>query len=226
MKSMKKLFAVVLAVVMLFGVMSVSTFASTEDPEVTVYFTTNMFTAGGYVDGQGPVVQTYRSNLDPQYHTNTGFDYQGIKVKRSEILANLTTIRSTYAPSGYSSDPNVLDAIVRALQSQLDEENEPIYTIECGWDSYNTPNGGYINSYSPDGEPVYYSTYQVQKTETVGGVPVTTTYNVYSGYGLRYAFGPVGNISEPTYYASYYDIYDGMVIVVDYSYYQFFYPAS
>ena len=219
MKKTRKLFAAILAVVMLFSIMSISTYASPEDPEVTVYFTTNMFSPGGYVDGVGPVISTYRSDYDPQEHSNTGFSYLGIKVKRSEILANLASIRGEYAPAGYTSNPNILDAVIFALKDNN-------YTVSCGWDSYNTPNGGYINSYSPNGVAVTYPTYMDTKTETIGGVEVETDYYVYSGIGIRYAFGTNGNITEPSLYATNYEISDGMEIVVDYSYYQFYYPAD
>lgn len=219
---MKKIMVLALALVMLCGLMNVNAFASADDPEVTVYVTTGMFSLGGYDDtNRCPVVQTYKSSEDPGSHLLTGFS-GAITVKSSVIQTNLSSIRAKYAPSGYTSDINVLDAIICALTVNTS------HTISCGWDSYNSPNGGYINSFTPGGVPSYNATTSAEKEEYVDGVLTPVQYTVYSGTGLKIAYNTAsgGTITEPSTYSTGQTIVDGMVIVLDLSAYEIYYPVS
>ena len=220
MRNFKKVLSLCLVLVMLCSMMSISAFASSDDPEVTVYVTTGMFSQGGYDDAnRRPIIQTYLTGEDPADHPLYGFTSTGIKVKKSEINARLTDIRDEYAPTGYSSDPNVLDAIICALAIKND------YTVSCGWDSITTPNGGYINSFDPTGIPQYNDVDHATKYEYVEGVLTPFEYTIYSGTGLKIAYNTSsgGTIVEPLTYSTEQEIVDGMSIVLDYSSYVIYY---
>jgi len=220
-KKFKKLAALILTVVMVFGVMSISAYASATDPEVTVYVTTNMFETGEYDDvNHCPVIQTFKKTESPSNHLMTG--YTPITVKVSDLTTyGLSSIRSYYN-SSFTGNANVLDAIIYALIGKGQ-------TVYCGWDSFTSPNGGYINSFYNDGIPAYNDpAYNVPKVE--GGT--TVYYTIYSGTGLKVActqefededeetYYALDEISE---YATRYELTDGMDIVIDLSPYVIYY---
>ena len=207
MRNFKKALSLCLVLVMLCSVMSISAFASNDDPYVTVYITEGMFTEGGYDDNAGePIIQTFMVGEDPSDYLMSG--YTAISFNRSDI--NTTTTRAYYN-SSLTGSANVLDAIIHALRSKTQ-------TPVCYWDTWNSPNGGYVYSFSPDGIPETYDTEQ----DTKNGV----LYDVYSGTGLKVAFTQAnGTVDEPTNYATNYTLTDNMVIVLDMSDYVIYYPA-
>lgn len=216
-----KLLAVVLSIVMVFGVFGIPTFASPTDKEVTVYVTTNMFSEGGYDDDNHcPLIQTYKKTENPANHLMSG--YTAINVKESDLNAyGLSTIRAYYN-SSFTGNANVLDAIIYALITKGQ-------TVYCGWDSYTSPNGGYVSSFYNDGIPSYDPTqYNVPKTENGN----TVYYTVYSGTGLKVACtqtfydiddNPYTELDEIAQYATQYELTDEMVIVIDMSDYVIYY---
>ncbi len=207
-KSTKKVLSVILSVMLLCSVMSISVFATENDPFITVYITEDMFTEGGYdTENRTPIIQTYKVGVSPVSHLMPG--YSAITFNRSDI--NTTTTRAYYN-STLVGNANVLDAIIYAL---LTENQTPV----CYWDTWNSPNGGYVYSFSPDGMPDTY--------DTEYGVEVDNVlYDIYSGTGLKVAFTQAnGVVDEPALYANNYSLSDNMVIVLDMSEYLIYYPA-
>lgn len=213
MKRMRKLLSLVLALVMLCGFMSVNTFASSTEATVTVYVTTGMFSPGGYDFDEGKaVLQEYLGGTptaDNYFSTTLGKQ----EIKISDISTHVTAARACYAaPSTFTGNPNVLDAIYTALAMQS-------RTPFGGWDAYNSPNGGYLSGFGSDG----YATYNTpDEYEAADG----TTYDVYTGTGWQIACTQSGTITECSTYGTNYSLYDGMVIVFDLSAYTIYYPQS
>lgn len=207
MKHVKKIVSLVLALVMALS-LNVTTFAAentaalADTDMVTVYFTKNTFTEGGltgyqeYTGGNSPAATSYNTDLVADC---------AITLSVSEI--NQYMNRSVYK-SDYTGNLNVLDAIIAALRKQ----NSSI-AISGGWDSYTTPNGGYINSAG-----TVVPTYGETRTATVDGV----SYTVYTGYGYNIACTQDGVLRELDYYGTEYDLTAGMKIVFDYGYYEIY----
>ena len=210
MKHMRKALSLllVLAMVVCFAVPAMA--ATPSNVTVTVYVTTGMFTEGGYNSTTGKIeAQTFLQTENPANHL---FDkYVKTEVSTSRVSAKtLASYRTVYNPVGLSNDMNVLDAIIAALKSNG-------YTCAGGWDTYNTPNGGYISSVSPNGVP----TSNTPTTKTIGDV----TYTVYSGTGWQIAFKEAGATSYtvPTQYGTNYTLTNGMTIIFDLSPYVIYY---
>ena len=83
------------------------------------------------------------------------------------------------------------------------------YSYTGGWDTWNTPNGGYISSVAGfTGE---------SKTEEVEINNVL--YTKYSGSGWNIAFKQGNGFEVPAYYGNNYPVTNGMIIVFDFSAY-------
>lgn len=208
MKHAKKVLALALVLIMVFS-LNITAFASSDDPVVTVYVTTGMYTPGGYDPEHGFIDPT----LQPQDPANYPFDEtEPVEVDWDSIEVFLDDIRDPdigyNAPSTLSSNVNALDAIWFALMLQG-------YTPVGGWDSISTTPGGYIHAVYPNGEPTTNPTTIVN----IGGVD----YYKYSGYGWRIALKyPNGSWQTAGAYGTYYTIVDGMEIIFDYSYYEIY----
>ncbi len=216
MKNFKKLLSICLVIVMLCGVMSIDVFAHSDTDVYTVYFTRGNFTTGGYdFDTDTYIASTYQGT-SPTPASSTAFasDLFPVTVTRSSI--NTTTTRAIYAPnSECTGDINVLDVILTALISKG-------RTPYGGWDSYNTPNGGYITGFDDDGSTDYYG-YE----EYVA--PNGDLYYKYTGTNWQIAYNTSVNgtlSAASTYGTSITDLFNGMVIVFDLSDYEMYYPAS
>lgn len=216
MRHMRKALSLllVLAMVVCFAVPAMA--ASPADATVTVYVTTGMFTKGGINGTTGAQIPQAFSGGDPASHLLTG--YTKVTLDIEDITSEqLTTYRGKYnAPTTLSTDVNVLDAVVAALSIRG-------FTCAGGWDSYSTPNGGYISSVSPNGIPENHV-----GTATINGV----NYTKYYGTGWNLAFTQYNEETEafeyvvPKYYGTRYIVEDGMTIVFDLSAYELYYPAN
>ncbi len=213
MKRMRKLLTLTLVLAMFCGLMSANTFASDTEPTVTVYVTTGMFTPGGYDFDEGEaILQEYVGGTPTSAnYFSTTLGKQEIKI--SDINTYITTARACYeAPSTFTGNPNVLDAIYTALVMQN-------RTPFGGWDIYTAPNGGYISGFASDG----YASYDTPgEYEAADG----TTYDVYTGTGWQIACTQSGTVTECSTYGTNYSLFDGMVIVFDLSAYTIYYPQS
>lgn len=198
----------VLAMVVCFAVPAMA--ASPENVTVTVYVTTGMFTSGGYDEATNTFTsQEFRQSERPAAHLFDNYKMKRISTANVDATA-LASYRAVYSPVGLTNDMNVLDAIIAALKANG-------YTCAGGWDTYNTPNGGYISSVSPNGVP----TSNTPTTRTIGNV----TYTVYSGTGWQIAFKEKGasTYTVPSQYGTNYTLTDGMTIIFDLSPYVIYY---
>ena len=208
-KTSRKVLSVVLAVMLLCSIMSISVFAD-NDPSVTVYITTGMFTEGGYnTTTNRPELQHYNSSTVPGSgnYFNSTIGKQIIKI--SDI--NVSTTKGYYgnpSVSDLEASPNVLDAIIFALTNKG-------YTPVGGWDSWG--DGGYISYFTPDGSTYYNPNNPTQVTKN--GV----TYYVYTGTGWQIACTQNGSLSEIDSYGTNFGLVDGMDIVFDLSNYTIYY---
>lgn len=208
MKTSKKIISMILCLVMLCSIMSIAAFADSDDPEVTVYVTTGMYTIGGYdYTNHTPVRQTLK-NLDPE--DNPFSYYEVIPVDYWSIESCLEMCHEVY-DENYAGDVNVLDAIIFSLMMN---------GFDCygGWDNcinrpQNVP-GGYVHDVLPNGSG---SVTVGSETDSVTGV----TYATYLGKGWRVAIKYPGetyfDIEDYDLYATSFDIVDGMEIIFDYS---------
>lgn len=200
-----------LCLVMLCSIMSISAFASEAEPSVTVYITTGMFTEGTPSDPQH-----YQSGVNPAAHPLNNSHTWAQTVTLSNVNKALTTTQGIYhGVAGRMEVPNLLDAIIVALH----QAGIQYVDITGGWDDYDPSQpGGYINGFTPGGEPKVNET----KTETIDDI----TYRVYSGTGWQIAYGTaVSNIEAIDLYGTNYGLEDGMIIVFDLSPYAFYYEA-
>lgn len=191
----------VLAMVVCFAVPAMA--ASPEGATVTVYITRDKFTKGGIDSNGKQIPQAYIGGVPTSY-------VKKVEVKPSEITASeLAQYRNSYSnPNTTSTTVNVLDAIACALT-----KSNLAYT--GGWDTYNTPNGGYISSVSGfSGE---------SKSEEVEVNNVL--YTKYSGSGWNIAFNQGNGFEVPAYYGNNYSVTNGMIIVFDFSAYELYYAA-
>lgn len=212
-KNIKKLAALMLAVIMAFGLMGVITYASEDDPVVTVYITRTNFSAGGYDFDDGEYIPSEYEGLSPTpaYITRYSDDLFAIDVHLNQI--NTTATRAVYN-SGYSGALNALDVIIAALQAKGKNVNG-------GWDSYN--GGGYITGFDGDDSSnyFYYEDYYDDISES--------WFRHYTGMNWQFAYNTVedGILTESNVYGtSVTNLFDGMHIVFDLSFYNMFYPAS
>ena len=218
-KRLLSLIMSVMMVVVLVVPAAAATTDTTSGGTVTVYVTYGMFTKGGYdTVAKAPKAQEYNSTgLPTSDKINGNFSkINGVEYSIDDIAAYSEGFRYVYgAPEDFTNYPNVVDAILTAFDMEYPNLTADIV---CGWDSYTTPNGGYINSIPNGGEPVYNAT----TTTTLDGV----NYNVYSGYGWNIAIGTSSsNISSIEHYGTEYTLTDGMIIVFDYSAYELYYAA-
>lgn len=201
MKHMRKALSLllVLAMVVCFAVPAMA--ASPEGATVTVYITTDMFTKGGIDDNGNQVLQAYKGGVPTDY-------VKMVEVKPSEITATeLVQYRNSYSnPDITSTTVNVLDAIACALtKSNL--------TYTGGWDDWNDPEGGYINSVQGF----------VGNSGSEKVVVNNTTYTKYYGSGWNIAFNQGNGFEVPAYYGNNYPVTNGMIIVFDFSAYELYY---
>ena len=148
----KRLLSLIMAVMMVVVLVVPAAAATTDTNEpatVTVYITEGLFDEGGFANG-APRQQAYIKDGEPDasdWMTQLPFDEEFTPmVLDSDTIAALMD-RSLYsAPDSYTEEnpnPNVLDAIIVALMLNG-------YTdIAGGWDTINTPNGGYIHTVAP-----------------------------------------------------------------------------
>lgn len=209
----KRLLSLIMAVMMVVVLVvpaAAATTTTNEPATVTVYITEGLFDEGGFANG-APRQQAYIKDGEPDasdWMTQLPFDEDFTPmVLDSDTIAALMD-RSLYsAPDSYTEEnpePNVLDAIIVALMLNG-------YTdIAGGWDTINTPNGGYIHTVAP-----VQPTYQPTTQETIAG----TTYNVYRGFGWNIACTQGDSIQAISLYGTNYSLTDGMVIVFDFSAY-------
>lgn len=214
MKRMKRVLALVLVMIMVFS-LNITAFASSDDPEVTVYLTTNMFTKGGYdpahqYDPDHGITVPELKDENPACHP---FDQtEPIDVDWDTIEVFLDDIRDSTtgynAPTTLSSDVNALDAIWFALMMEG-------YVPSGGWDSISTTPGGYIHQVYPNGIPTTGQTTIVN----IAGVD----YYKFTGTGWRIALKyPNGDWHEAAAYGTYFTIVDGMQIIFDISEYEIY----
>ena len=156
----KRLLSLIMAVMMVVVLVVPAAAATTDTNEpatVTVYITEGLFDEGGFANG-APRQQAYIKDGEPDasdWMTQLPFDEEFTPmVLDSDTIAALMD-RSLYsAPDSYTEEnpnPNVLDAIIVALMLNG-------YTdIAGGWDTINTPNGGYIHTVAPV-QPTYQPT--------------------------------------------------------------------
>lgn len=201
MKHMRKALSLllVLAMVVCFAVPAMA--ASPEGATVTVYITRDMFTEGGIDSNGKQIPQAYIGGVPTSY-------VKKVEVKPSEITASeLAQYRNSYSnPNTTSTTVNVLDAIACALtKSNL--------TYTGGWDTYSTPNGGYISAVSG-----FTGNSKVETVEIDG-----IEYTKYSGSGWNIAFNRGSGFEVPQYYGTSYDVANGMIIVFDFSAYALYY---
>lgn len=211
-KNIKKIAAFMLAVIMVFGLMGVVTYASELDPVVTVYITKTNFSAGGYDFEHGEYIPSEYQGLSDTPADSTKFsdDLFAVEVHLNQI--NTTSTRAVY-DSTYSGALNALDVIIAALQSK----GKNVYG---GWDTYN--DGGYITGFDGDGSSnySYYEMYYDDFSES--------WFRHYTGMNWQFAYNTVedGILTESNVYGtSVTNLFDGMHIVFDLSFYNMFYPA-
>lgn len=209
MKHMKKAFSLIMALVMVICLAVPAFAASTDEATVTVYVTTGMFTEGGYDPDHGTFkTQEFKDSENLDKHLFDGMEPLVLDAATVSALLfsedGYVGIREVYsAPATLSSDVNVLDAIICALQLNG-------YECEGGWDSVSTYPGGYVHSVTPNGIPTGGST-----KATIDGVE----YTKYYGTGWRIAIGQNDEFTTPSKYGTSFPIQDGMIIVFDLSSY-------
>ena len=211
----KRFTAVLLAVIMMFGVMGITAYASEDDPVVTVYFTKHNFTSGGYDFEEGEPIYSYYIGTSPAptYQTRFSDDLFSVQVHINQI--NLTDTRSVYN-SGYTGAKNALDVIIAALQSES-------RVVHGGWDLYSDPQGGYITGFDDDGSTDYYG-YVIYPDDISG-----EDFYLYTGTNWQFAYNTSVNgtlVESDTYGTNVTNLFDGMVIVFDLSYYSMYYPVN
>lgn len=208
MKMAKRILSLALVLVMV-ACMSVTVFATSENPSVTVYATTGMFTLGGIDANENFVDQEFIGGNPAGYLIA---NYEPFEATAEYISYGLAAYREVYnSQLGASSPVNVLDAIIFSLEANS-------YTCTGGWDSYTGPNGdlipgGYVHNVT--GARNYPGTVTVTSNAlTKGGV----SYDRYSGDGWKMMIKyPNGTYETPEHYGTYYPIVDGMEIIFDYS---------
>lgn len=211
----KRLFAVLFAVMMLCSIMSINAVATSGT--VTVYFTCNQFSPGGYnfnedVTLESYIPSTYIGSNPPASTSAFASDLFPVVVNLDNINStNIDDIREVYDPDGYcTGNTNILDVIVYALISQS-------RTPYGGWDSYN--GGGAVYGFGSDG----YTTYEDPTIEVHNG----RNYYLYEGTNWQIAYTPAGSntLTAASSYGSSILASNGMVIVFDLSDYTMYYPA-
>lgn len=214
-KTSRKALSLFLAVLMLCSIMSISAFATSDDPEITVYFTTGNFSSGGYNFITDTAIDSVYQGNSPTPATSTAFSNDLFAVTLNVSDIDTTATRVYYnAPTSFTGNPNVLDVVIQVL---IDAGRTPY----GGWDSYNTPNGGYLTGFANDGSTNYYGYteyhYNGHLYYHYTGTNWQIAYNTTSG-GTLYA--------TSTYATSITNLFDGMHIVVDLSDYDMYYKIS
>lgn len=196
--------AVVLTMSMMFA-MTANSYASTEDPTVKVSVTygnfneTGAYTGNGFANAQLPI------------------QINNYEVPKSTVDLYITELglKSVYLPTGVT-DPmqnkaTVLDAIIAAVwdnYSNADVDGNP--TVVGGWDSWTTPNGGYISNIINYPLEMNATTYFEGANGNKWGRSTGTGWNI----AYKYANG---TMTVPTSYTSNIEMEDGMEIIFDVS---------
>ncbi len=208
----RRLFAVLLAMMMLCSIMVVNASAATGT--VTIYFTRGNFTTGGYdfvADTFIPSV--YQGTNPPTSYFGNGLTYETYDL--ATITTNLSSVRAVYDTNGeISGDVNVLDVIIYAL---VDKGRSPDAGIEYDWNT-GDPLGGAIYGFQSDGSTDYYG-------YTVYNAPNGHTYNHYTGTNWQIAYG-TNSLAAASTYGTNILASNGMVIVFDLSAYDMYYKVS
>ena len=206
-KQMKKVLAIMLALVMVFA-MTATAFAGTNTTgSVTVSVMQNSFnTSGNYVGNGGA--------------TPVGTDEDGNSIYVVNYTVPISTVES-YIENGYKyvylpedvDDPmdgeaSVLDAIIVAL------DMNGVTDIDAGWDNTNLPEygltpGGYINNINSDARVTNTVTYFQGENGNKWG------RSIGSGWNIAYGIG--STLSKASVYASNIELENGMNIIIDIS---------
>lgn len=164
----------------------------------------------GYVD----VSITYGNfSLEGEYtgggFTNAILPVEGYPIEISNLQnwVDMDQLKPIYLPAGVADpllgEASVLDAIILACI-------ENGYDLDAGWDSYSTPNGGYISNIAKyqliTNAPTYY---QGANGNMWGNATGT-------GWNIAYTHDN-GMMKEAEIYASNIEITDGMDIIIDVS---------
>jgi hypothetical protein len=221
-KNMKRVLSLALVLLMLCSVMSISAFATSSNPTVIVYATTGMFTTGGYDPNTQTISDPTLLNVHPSTKLISGFftGFDGTNYWFDELSMSDPDFVDFYeaiydAPSDFSNHVNILDAVIFAMVFNG-------YDCYGGWDSYTSPNGGYIYNVDSYNSSYYGSSTPTYNALTLNGV----NYDRYQGTGWRILVKyPGGSFQELEHYYTEYPIVDGMEIIFDYSPFDIYWPA-
>lgn len=216
-KNLKKILSIVMILTMVFA-MTATAFANTNtDGYVTVSVLQNSFNlSGGYVSN-GPAVTL---GTDENGNAVTIVNYQVPISKVEEFIADSEDdLKSVYLPSGVT-DPmdgtaSVADAIIAAVWEKCgkySDDAETVPTVTGGWDSWTSPNGGYISNIV--NYPLQYNdvTYFEGENGNKWGRSTGTGWNI----AYKYANG---TMVAATQYTTNIALVGGMEIIFDVSSY-------
>mgnify|MGYP007066603886 CR=1 FL=1 len=204
----KKVFAVMMALVMTMTMMFATTtnaFASADEPSVTVSVTYGNFNPTG----------NYTGNGFPNLNLTPTIDNYEVAVSTVDDYISYFDLKSVYLPANVTDPMNgeasVLDAIIAAVWDNFSNETgngDP--TVVGGWDSWTTPNGGYISNILNYPLTANATTYFKGENGNKWGRSTGTGWNIAYKYEN-------GNMTVPAIYASNISLEDGMEIVFDVS---------
>ncbi len=207
-KRSRRIIAVMMAMVMTMAMMfamTTTSFASTADPSVKVSVTYGNFDTSGNYTGNGFI----NAQLPTQI-ANYNVDIATVDYYISDM-----NLKSVYLPAGVTDpqagDATVIDAIIAAVwdnYSNEDENGNP--TVVGGWDSWTTPNGGYISNIVNYPLVSNATTYFKGENGNKWGRSTGTGWNV----AYKYADGTMTAASG---YTSNIKLVDGMEIIFDVS---------
>ncbi len=193
-KVFKRIFVITMAVAMVFA-MSATAFAQENfadyallrTNQVKVSVTQNNFdTSGNYVGGGTPLAFNVNGNPNV-YITN-----QSKSVAQFNQIATTTWKRAHYLPSNV---PNPLPGKASVVDAILNICEMNGLTTQSGWDSYNTPNGGYISNLNNITLPYNVTYYQGANGNKWG-------HATGSGWQIAYRIGTGNYIVSATYLTS------------------------
>lgn len=203
-KNLKKLLSIVMILTMVFA-MSATAFASADMPSVKVSVTYGHFnTSGGYT-GNG--------------FTNATVPIEDYEVFKENVEFYITdsafNLKSVYLPSTVQDPQNGKASVADAIIAAVWEIYGPTFdnggaTVIGGWDSYTTPNGGYISNIMNYPLTANATTYFEGDNGNKWGHSTGTGWNI----AYKYANG---SWTVPTGYATNILIEDGMEIIFDVS---------